>query len=203
MSRKRKKKVNNQPVVSVPVSSGISTEQWQHIMANAIVEAEEIKEQRKREAQEAEIAEWRRAIGVKDYSVPGEKLPKIKTAANNFICFLKICFIPKKHIKGDRMSIALLKMFLVIFFDIMKWSFLVFSAYCVYTGIAEIISAGNILAAMPKCLYAISIGMMVFIVSRMFRMAGIEVDKIEDRNFIFGLFGSVATVVSIIVTLTT
>ena len=78
-----------------------------------------------------------------------------------------------------------------------------FSAYCVYTGIAEIISAGNILAAMPKCLYAISIGMMVFIVSRMFRMAGIEVDKIEDRNFIFGLFGSVATVVSIIVTLTT
>ena len=87
MSRKGKKKANNQPVVSVPVPSSISAEQWQHIIANAMVEAEEMKEQKKRETQEAEIAEWRRAIGVKDYSVLGEKLPKIKTAANNFICF--------------------------------------------------------------------------------------------------------------------
>lgn len=203
MPRKRNKKANNQPVISAPAPSGISADQWQHIMANAIVEAEAIKDQKKREAQEAEIAEWRNAIGLRDYSALGTRFPKIRSAINKFFCFVKICFVSKKHIKGDRMSIALLKMFLVIFFDIMKWSFLVFSAYCMYMGIAEIISAGNILAAMPKCLYAISIGMMVFIVSRMFRMAGIEVDKIEDRNFIFGLFGSVATVVSIIVTLAT
>ena len=46
MSRKGKKKANNQPVVSVPVPSGISAEQWQHIIANATVEAEEMKEQK-------------------------------------------------------------------------------------------------------------------------------------------------------------
>ena len=70
--------------------SNISDDQLQHIIANAIVEAEEMKEQKKREAQEAEIAEWRKAIGLRDYSVPGIKFPKIKSAINKFICFIKI-----------------------------------------------------------------------------------------------------------------
>ena len=67
MSRKRKKKTNNQQIISVPAPSSISAEQWQHIMANAIVEAEEIKEQRKREAQEAEIVRWRTVMGHKEF----------------------------------------------------------------------------------------------------------------------------------------
>jgi len=44
MSRKRKKKTNNQTVISVPAPSGISADQWQHIIANAMVEAESLKQ---------------------------------------------------------------------------------------------------------------------------------------------------------------
>jgi hypothetical protein len=33
----------------------------------------------------------------------------------------------------------------------------------------------------------------------MFRMASIEIEKIEDRNYLFGLFASVASIVSIVI----
>ena len=72
MSRKRKKKANNQPVVSAPVPSGISADQRQHIIANAMVEAEEMKEQKKRETQEAEIVRWRTVMGHKEFDDDNE-----------------------------------------------------------------------------------------------------------------------------------
>lgn len=39
----------------------------------------------------------------------------------------------------------------------------------------------------------------LFLFSRMFRMASIEVNKIEDRNLLFGIFASVTSIVSIVI----
>lgn len=91
MSRKGKKKANNQPVVSVPVPSGISAEQWQHIIANAMVEAEEMKEQKKRETQEAEIVRWRSVMGYKEFDDDNEAVREINTFFNAIGCMIRLC----------------------------------------------------------------------------------------------------------------
>ena len=120
MPRKRKKKANNQPVISAPAPSGISADQWQHIMANAIVEAEEIKEQRKREAQEAEVARWRTVMGYREFDDENAAFREVKTFFNAIGCMIRLCSIKRKDIRGDRASFVLLKLFLSLFFFIGK-----------------------------------------------------------------------------------
>ena len=42
-------------------------------------------------------------------------------------------------------------------------------------------------------------GILAFVFSRLFRMAGIEIDNLDDRNYLFGLFASITSLISIII----
>lgn len=203
MSRKRKKKANNQPVVSVPVPSGISAEQWQHIMANAMVEAEEMKEQKRREAQEAEIVRWRTVMGHKEFDDDNAAVREIKTFFNAIGCMIRLCSIKRKDIRGDRASFALLKIFLGLFFLIGR---------CVSTLLGWLFVGAGVLMPFAHNIMAINIfscfvfgliGIMLLFISGLFRMAGMEIDDMDDRSYLLGLFACVTSIVSIIIALIT
>ena len=119
-NKKKSKKQNKTEakVVSAPTSTD---EQLQHLIARAIVDADEIKEQERRKQQDAELLEWRAATGYKEFDDKSKLLRGVKSFFNRFGCFIKLCFVPSKAIKGDRASFALMKLFLRIFFDFAKW----------------------------------------------------------------------------------
>jgi hypothetical protein len=118
--KKKNKKQNKSEVKQAPPIT-LSGEDLQHLIAHAIIEADEIKEEALRKQQDAELLEWRVATGYKEFSDKSKFLRSVKTFFNRFWCFIKLCFVPSKAIKGDRASFALMKLFLCAFFGFAKW----------------------------------------------------------------------------------
>lgn len=184
MAKERKKKNPPQSTTPINVSLpvGMSAEEMQHVIAKALVEAERIKEQKKQEQKDFERKEWEETVG-----------------KNPVKRFFKILFLPKKQIKGDKTTFALLKMFIEMFFGLAKILTLLFSifaiAYMPLQYVIETIPNMSINQNVILGVYAV----LSFLFSRMFRMASIEVDKIEDRSLLFGIFASITSIVSIVV----
>ena len=197
-NKKKSKKQNKTEakVVSVPTSTD---EQLQHLIARAIAEADEIKEQERRKQQDAELLEWRAATGYKEFDDKSKLLRGVKSFFNRFGCFIMLCFVPSKAIKGDRASFALMKLFLRIFFDFAKWILGLASLLFVVYGIALFFAPETLPVLWISNVGLTILGITTFFLSRMFRMASIEIEKIEDRNYLFGLFASVASIVSIVI----
>lgn len=184
-SRRKASKEHKQSA-SVPVNivlpDSLSAEEMQQIITNALLAVEDAKEQKAKEQKEQDRKEWEETVG-----------------KNPIKRFFKILFLPKKHIKGDKTTFVLLKMFIEMFFGLAKILTLLFSVFAiVYIPLQYVIDAipnmsigQNVILG----LYAI----LSFLFSRMFRMASIEVDNIEDRSLLFGIFASITSIVSIVV----
>ena len=196
---KKKTPKQNKGDIKQTASITLSGEELQHLIAHAIIEADEIKEETQRKQQDAELLEWRAATGYKEFSDKSKFLRGVKTFFNRFWCFIKLCFAPSKAIKGDRASFALMKLFLRIFFDFAKWILGLAALLFVVYGIALFFAPETMPALWISNIGLIILGITVFFLSRMFRMASIEIEKIEDRNYLFGLFASVASIVSIVI----
>ena len=196
--KKKNKKQNNSEVKQAPPIT-LSGEDLQHLIAHAIIEAYEIKEEDRHKRQDAELLEWRAATGYKEFSDKSKFLCGVKTFFNRIWCFIKLCFVPSKAIKGDRASFALMKLFLCAFFGFAKWILGLASLLFVVYGIALFFASETMPALWISNVGLIVLGITVFFLSRMFRMASIEIEKIEDRNYLFGLFASVASIVSIVI----
>lgn len=193
--KKAKQNANPAPVVPVNISlpANMSKEEIQHIIACAIVEAEEIKEQKAEEQRKIALAEWREKIGYKDYK------NILKQFFNRVNVLIKILFLPQKHIQGDRASVTLLKSLILLFFKIIQFCLLAFSVISIlYIPVQYIIPNNTILPWYQNVLYFLY-GVLAFIFCRLFRMAGIEFDKLDDRNYLLGVFASVTSFVSIII----
>lgn len=193
-NQKKKSVSNNIRPINIIPPENMTSDELQHIIANAILEAESIKEQRTIDQREKEKAEWREKIGVKICK------GKFKNILNGIKVIFKISFMPKEYIKGDRASIGLLKFFLSLFFDIAGMVVLLpLSIYLIF--IIHIQHFFINITELNIFYHIISVlcGFLILILSRLFRMASIEIEQIEDRNYIFGVFASVTSMISIII----
>lgn len=173
---------------NINLPENMNAEEMQHIIACAIVEAEEIKAQKEEEQRKATLAEWHNTIGYKEHE------NKFKRFCNEAHVFIKVLFLPKKDIKGNIASSVLLKSFIMLFFWLMKLCSLLFAIFLIGYFM------GNI-SQFPWQLYlcCVPLAILTFTFSRLFRMAGIEIDNLDDRNYLFGLFASITSLVSIII----
>ena len=204
MSKNRRKVPNKQKQsASTPVNiilpDSLSTEEMQQIITNALLAVEDAKEQKVKEQKEQERANFREAMGYKDY--PHEKGLKrsFLVFCNHVKMLFKLFFAPKHLIKGDDATFGLLKMSIEIFFWVAKWAATLFTVFAIaYIPLQFIVEAIPVLPIMSNILLG-CFAFSSFLLSRMFRMASIEVDKIEDRSLLFGIFASVTSIVSIVI----
>lgn len=195
--RKQKDQKNPQTNISTPTL--INIEDMQHIIANAIVEADEVKEQKRKEKQEAELKEWREAIGYKDYSHKSWLIRKILSFFNGLICLIKMCFVPKDKIKGDKMAFSFIPLFLSMLFVVLQILTTILSI-----GFIAFIPLQYILPQFTPMTWHESVfcgflGAFSFLFSRIFRIASVEIEKSKDRSYLFNLFASFGTIISIVI----
>ena len=166
-----------------------------NVIVGALLEVEEKKRQKECYCRAKEQSEWRSAIGYKDYS--GTKWYKrwLLQFFNYLWVTIKICFIPKRKVKGSRASSGLLKMLLSVVFTLITISLLILALVIPLQYIVTEIHALQI----TQIIYRVIYGIIAFLFSRLFRMASIEIEKIDDSNYLFGLFASVASIVSIVI----
>ena len=196
--RKKSQKQNNEtnqpaPVHTNAASGQMSADELQHMIANAIMEAEDMKAKREADKKAEELAEWHQVTGY-DKSKTG-----VAKIWNYITSFFKGLFVRKKYIKGDRASTTLIQFFLQICFQILY-------------GICTFISLMLIIyiicsATLPnienlngvQVLFYILMALSMFMISRLFKIARIESEKMEDKNNLYGLFASITSIISIVI----
>lgn len=209
MSRKRKhKKSMRHPDASLFRSAGITpsnnltADELQHILANAIVEADDIRKQREQEQKEQERQEWYAAIGYKDYSKePRTLMLGIKRFGNRMQMVWKLLRLSNRKIKGDRATISLLKTLLSSFFTVIRWAFIVLSLVCLAYIPLQYVTSGISPSPWYISVFLLIIAAFSLFMARILKIVAAEMDKLEDRNYFLGIFASVTSMISIVLSI--
>lgn len=196
--RKKAQKQNSETSQPAPAhtnaaSGQMSADELQHMIANAIMEAEDMKAKREADRKAEELAEWHKVIGY-DKSKTG-----IAKVWNGFSSTVKVMFVAKKYIKGDRASTALIQLLLKSCFQVLRWicSFIMFLfivAIPLSFALPNIEKLNEV-----QIVFFILMTICMFVSSRLFRIASIEAEKMEDRNNLYDLFASIASIISIVI----
>ena len=107
--KKPKQNIASNPsqFVNISLPENMSAEEMQHLIAFAIVEAEEIKERKRKELEKQKSLEWQKSLGYQDFSRIKHKLWRnIRVIFNRIRMVLTLLFIRKKKLSGDRASVA-------------------------------------------------------------------------------------------------
>ncbi len=177
----------------------INAKEMQHIIACAIVEAEDIRQQREQARKEQEQQEWRKLIGCKDYAEESNKFIRfMKCLINDIFTFFRISFLSEKKITGTSTTNSLPKLFLTSCFKIVKWclNFLTLLSLFLIPFHYFIWEKGP-LEWYYNLLFC-SFAFLSFVLSRYFRLISAEIENMEDSNYLFGLFAAVTSMISIL-----
>lgn len=181
------------------MSDSLNSEEIQKIITNSLLAVEDAKAQKIAEQKEIERKELRKFMGYKEHDDKKGFKKKLFVFFNRTKIVFKFFFVPQHLIKGDDATFGLLKISLEMFFLFAKIVTTLLSigiiAYILLQCIIKDIPTLSVIQNILLGLFVVPL----FLFSRMFRMASIEVNKIEDRNLLFGIFASVTSIVSIVI----
>lgn len=183
--QKQKSQINVENLKADTLMS-IDDERITKIITNALTEYDKQKQKAAKEEAEKERKTAEAKLGIK-----GNK--------GKFLAALKIFIHPKKYARDIDAGAALVKLALHFFYKSIEW----IVAVCALLLLVTIPLQYAIPNITPMEWYLNVIcgvwGIALLLVSRVFRIAAIEVDEIRDNNYLFGLFAAMASIISIIV----
>ena len=188
MGKKKQKQKGQAKTESVKAENvaTIEDERISKIIVNALTEYDKQKQEKAKFENEAKLKADEKRLGIN-----GNK--------GKFRAVLKILFRPKKYAKNMNAGTALVKLALQGFYKIVEWITLI----CAILFLAVIPLQYCIPSVVPMKWYLSVVsgvwGITLLLLSRMFRIAAIEVDEVKDNNYLFGLFTAMASIISIIV----
>ena len=182
--KKRRDHVKAQPTVP-PVAFPASMSQ-----------AQKTQEDAKQKQKEANIRELQEAIGLKEYNDKNRLLRIIKIAINSIKCFFKICFLSRKNIKGDRATFGILSMLLTLIFALVSLVLYVVAFIFFVCGIIALIRGQGAPLWGIEWYAFIPFSFAAFVFASIFRISSIEIEKVEDRDYIQSLLNIVLTIIA-------
>lgn len=185
--QKQKEQAKTESVKAENVAT-IEDERITKIIVNALTEYDKQKQDKKK-AEEERI----RKADEKRLGINGNK-GKIRAV-------LKILLRPKKYAKNMNAGAGLVRAALYAFYKLVE----LIVGLCAILFIAVIPLQYCIPSVVPMKWYLSVVsgvwGITLLLLSRMFRIAAIEVDEVKDNNYLFGLFTAVTSIVSAIISI--
>lgn len=190
MGKKKQKQKSQIKVENVKADTlmPIDDERITKIIVNALAEYDRQKQKAAKEEAEKERKTAEAKLGIK-----GNK--------GKFRAVLKILFRPKKYAKNMNAGAGLVRVALYAFYKLVELITLI----CAILFLAVIPLQYCIPSVVPMKWYLSVVsgvwGITLLLLSRMFRIAAIEVDEVKDNNYLFGLFTAVTSIVSAIISI--
>ncbi len=207
MSKNHRRKANtkelsNTPPLNIAMPNDMSNVEMQALIVGSLLEYDRQKQELDKQKEEAERRDWLERIGYKDYS-DRKTIPRIiLTNVNSIFSFARLLFMPKNKISGDHATIGLMRIALALAFSLTKlvlWgigAILLFLYPC--SIIVPSIHKMDFSTAVPYIVF----GLLSLLFAQLFRIASIEIEKTQDRDYLVGVSAAVAAVAAIIVSLT-
>ena len=190
MGKKKQKQKSQIKVENVKADTlmPIDDERITKIIVNALAEYDRQKQKAAKEEAEKERKTAEAKLGIK-----GNK--------GKFRAVLKILFRPKKYAKNMNAGVGLVRVALYTFYKLVE----LINLICAVLFLAVIPLQYCIPSVVPMKWYLSVVsgvwGITLLLLSRMFRIAAIEVDEVKDNNYLFGLFTAVTSIVSAIISI--
>lgn len=190
MGKSKQKQRNQNKVENVKIDTltTLDDERITKIIVNALTEYDKQKQEAARVEKEKERETAEAKLGKK-----GNK--------GKFRAVLKILFRPKKYAKNMNAGAGLVRAALYAFYKLVELITLI----CAILFLAVIPLQYCIPSVVPMKWYLSVVSgvwsITLLLLSRMFRIAAIEVDEVKDNNYLFGLFTAVTSIVSAIVSI--
>lgn len=190
MGKSKQKQRNQNKVENVKIDNltTLDDERITKIIVNALTEYDKQKQEAARVEKEKERETAEAKLGEK-----GNK--------GKFRAVLKILFRPKKYAKNMNAGAGLVRAALYAFYKLVELITLI----CAILFLAVIPLQYCIPSVVPMKWYLSVVSgvwsITLLLLSRMFRIAAIEVDEVKDNNYLFGLFTAVTSIVSAIVSI--
>lgn len=190
MGKKKQKQKSQIKVENVKADTlmPIDDERITKIIVNALAEYDRQKQKAAKEEAEKERKTAEAKLGIK-----GNK--------GKFRAVLKILFRPKKYAKNMNAGAGLVRVALYAFYKLVELITLI----CAILFLAVIPLQYCIPSVVPMKWYLSVVSgvwsITLLLLSRMFRIAAIEVDEVKDNNYLFGLFTAVTSIVSAIISI--
>lgn len=188
MGKKKQKQKGQAKTESVKAENvvTIEDERISKIIVNALTEYDKQKQEKAKFENEAKLKADEKRLGIN-----GNK-GKIRAV-------LKILLRPKKYAKNMNAGAGLVRVALYAIYKLVELITLI----CAILFLAVISLQYCIPSVVPMKWYLSVVsgvwGITLLLLSRMFRIAAIEVDEVKDNNYLFGLFTAMASIISIIV----
>ncbi len=196
MGKDRNKK-GKQKSIPLQAPQGFSAEEWSHIIAKAIEEAEQNRRIETAKQRKEDLKTWQTTIGFRDYSNVNGPKRWVLEFFNIVRVLWKASFVPRSKVRGDRITFSLLQMIPSMAFGIVG-SVLLVSSLC-FIVIPPILMLAKGTIAWRQATYTVLLGVPIFIVSRLFRIASIELENIEDRGYLLSICACTISIISLIV----
>ncbi len=180
-----------------PLPQSFSPEEWTQIIADAIEKVEQKKKAEEEKQREKEMEAWQETLGIKDYSKKRGLRYRILQFCNTIKAFWKFSFLPRDKVTGDKITFSLIQMTISLIFALFGAALLFLAVCFLVMSIAFLIMKG--LGGWTQALNGALWGILTFVISRAFRMASIELEKIKDRNYMLSLFACVIAIISVVV----
>ena len=188
MGKKKQKQRNQNKVENVKIDTltTLDDERITKIIVNALTEYDKQKQEAAKVEKEKERETAEAKLGIK-----GNK--------GKFLAVLKVMVFPKKYKKMLTVNTVLLRVALKSLYKIVE-----IILYIIAACLLLCLPLHNIFPQLTNVDIGLTIALFVFsfptfLLARIFRMAGIELEDITDSNYIFGLFAALTSIVSIIV----
>lgn len=188
MGKKKQKQKSQIKVEDVKADTlmPIDDERITKIIVNALAEYDRQKQEAAKVEKEKERETAEAKLGIK-----GNK--------GKFLAVLKVVVFPKKYKEMLTVNTVLLRVALKSLYKIVE-----IILYIIAACLLLCLPLHNIFPQLINVDIGLTIALFVFsfptfLLARIFRMAGIELEDITDSNYIFGLFAALTSIVSIIV----
>lgn len=188
MGKKKQKQRNQNKVENVKIDTLTTLDDKRiiKIIVNALTEYDKQKQEAAKVEKEKEIE-------------TAEAKRRIKGNKGKFPTALKAAIFPRKYKENLTVNVGLLQYALKLLYWIIEVGLYIIAA-CLFLCLP----LHNIFPQLTNIDIGLTIVFFVFsfptfLLARIFRMAGIELDDITDSNYIFGLFAALTSIVSIIV----
>lgn len=186
---KRKKQTQKQNIIKKIENSpekDINAEMLSNAITKALLEYDKRKEQEVQDKSKKEQAEFHASLGIK------EGRPK-------FFADLKLLLRPKKYAKNIQANTELTRLVLKFIYKLVEWVLLLLSIFMIAAIPLQFIIPDVPIAAWYIDVIIIVWAFPIFLLSRIFRMASYEIDRIKDYNYLFGLFATVTSIISVVI----
>jgi hypothetical protein len=163
-------------------------------LAEAIVKARQIETKNEQDKKEAELKEWRKSIGIKDYDEKKGLIKRVLLFLNHFWVFIKLLFYPKKKKMQVSMVNAVMQSVTAVFFHAIKFVLWVLSSMFIVVCFFH----GNMMFSFINYFFYFSCALMSFMLASIFRLMAIETEQITERERVLGIFTAVMSVTPMI-----